>query len=176
MLSVFITLFISILWALLFYLFIRKITIIRNGFFLGILVIILVTLFILSDERIFQTYYYGNLIPIVEELFKFLVIYFYSFAGDYSDKEFYIFGASIGLGFAFIENIITFETMIIMFIVNIFGSLFHIITSMISSFIVIKSRKYDDKGWLIAFIAPVLIHYFYNMVIVDFLMILFNLN
>src|SRR4030042_6608962 len=175
MMSLFVGLLFTLLWLSPFYMYIKDRSVIQRGLLLGLFTTLVVWVLPLGNSDFFDVLYYNNAFPFFEEFIKLLVIYFYPFAGDYGDREFYVMCASLGIGFSFMENILKLEGINLLIIVNIFVTAMHVITTVFISVIVYKSKYYDDKGWLLLFAFPVLIHYFYNMVVVDRLISFFNI-
>ena len=175
MMSLFIALLFTLFWLSPLYLYIKDRNVIQRGLLLGFFAALVAGIIPLGDPDFFNVLYYNNGFPFFEELIKLLVIYFYPFAGDYGDKEFYVMCASLGIGFSFIDNILKLENINFLIVTNIFVTSMHVITTVIISVIVYKSKYYDDKGWLLLFVFPVLIHYFHNMVVAKFLFTYFNL-
>lgn len=170
-----ITLFFSLIWASAFYIYIKNRKVIRSGLLLGTLSFLFCVLWPLGYPGYVDYLYYNNLFPFLEEIVKFSAIYFYPFGGDYSDKEFYVMGASLGVCFSFLENFSISGSLALFLIINIFVTSLHVTTATISSYITFKSKYYGDKGWLFLIVIPILIHYFYNEVLVDYLINMFNL-
>ena len=154
--------------------YVNKLKIIRNGLVLGFFSLIFYVGFIFSNSHLLFLIYSNNFSPFFEEVLKFLAIYLYPFGGDYEDKEFYAFGASLGLTISFIENLLTSGSFFILFYSSIFVTFLHVITSIISAHLVLNSKKQDNNLLLFYIIIPILIHYFYNMIIGEIMVILFS--
>jgi hypothetical protein len=111
--------------------------------------------------------------PIVEEIIKISLLYILPLEGINEDREFYVFGASMGLGVSFIESMYIPGTFFVLLTSSIFRTLLHVVTSVINSYIVIQSKQ--DILYFLFIIIPIFIHYLYNSIIVNIIINIFQL-
>jgi len=153
--------------------FSKEIKIIRNGFLVGIVYLLIYAVILSTYYNLFYFVTTYNLSPLVEEFIKISLLYILPLEGINENREFYVFGASIGLGVSFVESLYIPGSFFVLLISSFFRTSLHVITSVINSYIVIKSKK--DVFYLLLIIIPIFIHYLYNSIIISIIVNLFQL-
>lgn len=153
------------LWVLLLYLFKRKLTIILIGIAIGIVPVSLFT--ILVETSLLQTpltIQVSIVAPIVEESLKFLFILLLAWKSSRVLSEVRIFGAAVGLGFAYFETLGVIANVPDILLRSVSSWPLHIITALFLSYGV-ESRMTLKKptAWTVAyFLIALTIHGAFN--------------
>ena len=170
MLGLLINMALLTLWVLLLYLFKRRLTIILIGIAIGIVPVSLFT--ILVETSLLQTpltIQVSSIIvaPIVEESLKFLFILLLAWKSSRILSQVKIFGAAVGLGFAYFENLGVITNVPDILLRSVSSWPLHIITALFLSYGV-ESRMALKKptAWTVAyFLIALTIHGAFNYTI-----------
>lgn len=152
-------------WIFLLFFINRKFIIIRDGVLLGSLVSIFYTLIVYYKITLATFIYRYALSAPIEEVIKLMPILFYEIKNNMTPYDFYIYGASVGLGFAFIENMLYLDNPSILMARNVSSNFISIFTSIILSISVYKYKNTNKIHWLIFIILSMIIHYAYNYLV-----------
>jgi len=152
-------------WSLYLYFINRKNAIIRNGICIGIIGSIVYSIFLEGNIVFVLLIIKYNIGSFLEEGIKFFLLILYPFWTDITQIESYVLGASIGLGFGFIENLYLLENYGVLLIRGLIGNVLQMTTTLISAFGIYSYKKTDRKEWLLLYFISVFIHELYNYVV-----------
>lgn len=165
MLGLLVNMALLILWALLLYLFKRKLTIILIGIATGIIPVSLLS--ILAESILLQTpltIQVTIVAPIVEESLKFLFILLVAWKSSTILSQVRIFGAAVGVGFAYFENLGAVTNVTNVLLRSISSWPVHVITALVLTYSVQNSLTTKrNTAWAVAyFLTALIIHSGFN--------------
>ena len=159
-------LFFLLFWLSLLYFFRRETNTLIYGLILGIISAICNYYLLFYHFKLVMFFAIYNLLILLEEFTKWISLYYYYSTHKPQNIDVYTVGAAVGIGFAFIENSVSYITrnLEILFIRGFTANIVHGFTCIILSYGLWKYKNTNKQYWLSLYFLSVLIHVLSNSV------------